>query len=167
MKKLNNKGFISIYTILWLCVLFPLLLFVSIDVSYYMHQNNRLKSITDNATASAVTYLDETQIPYGKLVIEEVEAKKAIMDIIRKDLSLNDDMTPKSDSVLGAAPKINVQVVNNVPSAGIEVTTPQGNVTIKNSTVLTTVEYPIKGLFYHKTIANFKKLSVSQVQFKK
>lgn len=166
MTKLNNKGFISIYSIMWMVVLFPLLMFVAIDLSYYTNQFNRLKNITDNAAASAITAIQENEIPKGNLVIDENEAINITNNILKKDLLLNDDMSPKENSNLKFTPKVDIKIVNDVPTTGLDITTKQGNIKVYNPCVIVSAEYKVKGLFYNKSVVTFNKIGVSQVQFK-
>ena len=108
MKKIlkDKTGAISIYAILWLSVLFPFLLFICIDVSNYVYQSVHLKGITDNASASAVTQIKEDLVSSGVLEIDEDEAQKVALNIIKHDLQLEDDLTPKENSRLKEKPTI-------------------------------------------------------------
>lgn len=163
---LNNKGFMSIHAILWIVVLFPLLMFVTIDLNYFIHEDFRLKAITDNACSSAITMLNEEKIKEGILEVNQQEAEEIVKKILKKDLVLNEDMSPTIYSNLNETPNINVQVYNNVPPSGMEVNTPAGKVTLKKTSVIVYAEYPVKGLFFKNLTVTIKKLSVSQVQFR-
>lgn len=165
-KKYNKKGFISIYTILWIIVLLPLLMFVTIDFTHFMHVNNQLKNLTDNLSASAVTLLDEDEIPKGILTVKESDAEDMVNKMLKDELKLKDDLTPTDKSILRSAPDVEVKVVNEVPSAGIDVSLETGDiVNVKNPSVIVSVDYPIRGLFYNKLTIHYKKIGTSQVQF--
>ena len=49
----NKKGFMSIYAIVMLAVLIPIMFFLTIDLPYLMRMNRTLKSALDNATSTA------------------------------------------------------------------------------------------------------------------
>ncbi|PLS15027.1 cobalt ABC transporter permease [Bacillus sp. M6-12] len=162
----NKKGFVSIYMILWMAVLIPILYFTFIDVSHYVYEKGHLKSVTDNASASAVTQIKEDLVPQGILEIDEASAEKVAMDILKHDLLLNDDLTPKENSVLKSKPTIQVNIVNITSESGFDFDTPAGKVKIYKPSVVIYAEYPVKGLFYYKSGVMMKTVGVSQVQFK-
>lgn len=164
--KYNKKGFISIYVILWMVVLFPLLMFISIDFTHFIHINNQLKDLTDNLSASAVTLLNEDEIPKGVLNIKENEANKIINKIVKNELKLNDDLTPTENSILISEPNIETKIVNEVPSSGISVTLKNGDtIKVKNPSVIVSADYPVHGLFFKNMIIHFNKIGTSQVRF--
>lgn len=161
----DKKGFVSIYMILWMAVLIPFFLFICIDYTHYISEHVHLKSVTDNASASAVTQINEDLIKYGALEINTEKAKDVAKNIITKSLNLNSDYSPKdSKSLLSATPTIDIQVINTFSEEGIEHSTPAGTVKIHKPSVIVYAEYPVRGLFFGK-VANIKKVGVSQVQF--
>jgi hypothetical protein len=166
MKKLfrDKRGFISIYMILWMSVLIPFLLFVFIDVSHYVYEGIHLKAITDNAAASAVTRIKEDLVSEGVLEIDENQAEEVALNIIRNDLHLKNDFTPKSNSLLKEKPKIEVYVLNITSKDGYDFETPAGTVKIYNPSVVVYGKYPVKGLFYNNGVV-IQRVGVSQVQF--
>ena len=161
----DKKGFISIYMILWMTVLIPILLFVTVDLSHYVYENVRVKTVTDNASASAVTQINESLVPQGILEIDEVEAEKVALQIIKHDLHLNNDFTPKEGSPLMQAPQVQVHIVNITDESGYDFETPAGIVKIYKPSVVVYGAYPVKGLFYNNGVV-MQKVGVSQVQFK-
>lgn len=162
----NKKGFISIYMILWLAVLIPFFLFFFMDFTHYVAEHIHLKSITDNASASAVTQLNQELIKYGTLEIDSEKAKDVAKSIIVKSLNLNDNYSIKNEkNVLSEAPTIDIQIVNSYSESGLEHTTPLGTVKTYKPSVIIYAEYPVRGLFFGKVV-NVKKVGVSQVQFR-
>lgn len=161
----NKKGFISIYMIMWMAVLIPILMFVTVDLSHYVYENIRVKTVTDNASASAITQINESLVPQGILAIDEVEAEKVALQIIKHDLHLNNDFTPKDGSPLMEAPQIQVHILNITDKDGYDFQTPAGTVKIYNPSVVVYGSYPVKGLFYNNGVV-MQKVGVSQVQFK-
>lgn len=162
----DKRGFISIYMILWMAVLIPILMFTFIDFSHYIYESKHLKSVTDNASASAVTQVKEDLIPSGVLEIDEVNAEAVALKLFKKDLLLNDDLTPKENSILKEKPTIQMHVVNITSETGYDFETPAGVVRIFKPSVVIYAEYPVSGLFYYKSGVRLKKVAVSQVQFK-
>jgi hypothetical protein len=167
MKQLwkNKKGFISIYMILWMAVLIPILMFVFVDVSHYVYEGIHLKAVTDNASASAITQIKEDLVPQGILEIDEIPAENIALQVIKHDLLLNEDLTPKENSSLKEKPTIQVHIVNVTSETGFDFETPIGIVKIYKPSVVIYAEYPVKGLFYNNGVV-LQKVGVSQVQFK-
>lgn len=146
-------------------VLIPILMFVAVDLSHYVYENVRIKTVTDNASASAVTQIKEELVSQGILEVSEIPAEKTAYDIIKKDLHLNDDLTPKKASPLLDAPQIQVHIVNITDENGYEFSTPAGIVKIYKPSVVVYGEFRVKGLFYNNSVV-MKKVGVSQVDFK-
>lgn len=160
---LNKKGFVSIYALLVIAFLLPLIMFSFVDINHYMQQNRKLKNLVDNSASSAVTMVDETQLPKGIIQISETDAKNIAMSIIKQDLFLNDDLTPQSKSILSGKPTIEVYVVNNPPTT---VTTSLDTVNVKSPSVIVCGKFPVKGLFFSSITVNMTAEGMSQAQFK-
>lgn len=162
----DKKGVTSIFTILWLAVLFPFLMFVVIDISHYTYEIIHLKAVTDNAAASAVTQIDESLVPQGVLQIDPTEATQVAETTLQTDLNLNSDWTPKDNSIFSGTPTVKINVVNVTSPTGINYPTPVGNLTIYHPSVVIYAEYPLHGLFFQADHVTIQKVGVSQVQFK-
>lgn len=166
LKLLNKKGFTSIYMILWMAVLIPFFLFIFMDLTYYVSEHIRLKSITDNAAASAVTQINEDLVKFGTLEIDNTKANEVAKEIIIRNLNLNDDFSPaETNKTMSQSPTIDIRVFNTFLESGYEYETPIGKVLLKKPSVVIYAEYPVEGLFFKK-IVNVKKIGVSQVQFR-
>ncbi|WCK57687.1 cobalt ABC transporter permease (plasmid) [Aneurinibacillus sp. Ricciae_BoGa-3] len=167
MKKFwkNKKGFISIYMILWMSVLIPILMFTAIDLSHYIYEGVHLKAVTDNAAASAVTQIKEDLVPQGILQIDETRATNVANQVIKDDVLLNDDYSPKTHSDLRDKATVNVYVVNTTSDTGYDFATPAGTVKIYKPSVVVYAKYPVNGLFYTNANVNIERVGVSQVQF--
>lgn len=161
----NKKGFVSIYVIIGLAVLLPFMFFVSIDMPNHMSMNRKIKNTLDNAVSTAITCLDETSVTNGSLVINTQEAEARAKEVIKKSFGLNDDMTVNENSLISDTPTIRFKVINN-PNAEPTYSTPNGEYTIKNPSVIIYAEIPVKGLFLYKTEVTIKHTAISQVQFK-
>ena len=159
----NKQGFVSIYAIIMLAVLIPFMFFVAIDLPYYYRMNRNTKNALDNATSTAITCLDETYMANGRLYIDESEATKRAYDVIKEYYYLNDDLTPKENSLITEKPTINIQVINQANGQIVE--TANGTTTITNPSVVIYAEIPITGKFFTIT-KKIKHTAVSQVQFK-
>jgi hypothetical protein len=160
---LNKKGFVSIYAVLLIAFLLPFLMFSFVDVNHFMQQNRKLKNIVDNAAASAVTMVDNTQIPKGIIQITDTDAINIATGIVKQDLFLNNDLTPQSKSILSGKPDLRVYVVNNAPT---NVTTPLDTVNAQHPSVIVYGKFPVKGLFFSSISVNITAEGMSQVQFK-
>lgn len=160
----NKKGFMSIYVIVMLAVLIPIMFFLTIDLPYMMRMNRTLKSALDNATSTAITNLNESKISQGILEIDVDEANKIIKKVIQEYFYLNDDLTINENSLIDGTPKVEIQVINN--AIGQRIDTPNGGTIIKNPSIIVYAEFPVKAKFYGIT-KTIKHTSVAQVQFKK
>lgn len=160
----NKKGFMSIYAIVMLAVLIPIMFFLTIDLPYMMRMNRTLKNALDNATSTAITYLNESKISQGVLEIDVDESNKVIKKIIQEYFYLNDDLTINENSLIDGTPKVEIQVINN--AIGQRIDTPNGGTIINNPSVIVYAEFPVKAKFYGVT-KTIKHTSVAQVQFKK
>lgn len=162
----DKKGAVSIYTIILLAFLLPFLMFTVVDVNHYMQQNRRLKNIVDNAGASAVTMINESQLAYGNIEIDTNEASLVVERIVKESLFLNDDLTPKDISVLAEKPEIQVDVVNTPPVGGVDVDTPISTIKVTNPSVVVYGKFKVKGLFFSRMSVDIQKVGMSQAQFK-
>lgn len=155
----NKKGYISLYTILWLSVFVPFLIFIFVQFTLMVKQIVTYKNICDNAASSAVTYLDEDLIPDGIIKIRENDAKKAAKDIIISSLNLNENLTVNSNSIIPKDPTIVIEVYNDVPESGLTITKFNNKIKITKPSVIVTGEFPTY------TRAKIKSIGVAQAQF--
>lgn len=162
---LSEKGFVSIYTLIALGFLVPFLLFMVIDLNHFMQQNSHLKSILDNASASAVTKINNEQLADGIIEINSDEAEKAVLRILKESLLLNDDLTPKSNSILSKKPEIKIYVINDA-EGGRNIDTPLGTTNTSKTSVIVYGKFSIKALFVNKLALTMEKEGMSQALFK-
>lgn len=158
----NTNGYVSIYVIVILAILIPFMFFLTIDLPYYMRMNRTVKNAVDNATSTAITYLDESAISSGNLVINENEARRIVKKVIKEYFYLNDDLTVNENSLIPNTPTINIEIINN-PTGQI-VYTQNGGTKINNPSVVVYVEIPVEGKFF-KVTKSIKHTAVSQVKF--
>jgi len=161
----DQQGFVSIFMILWMTVLLPMLLFVGLDLTQFIYENTRTKTVIDNASASAVTRLNEDVIREGILKIDEAKATEVAERIIREGLHLDENLEPLEGSPLVSKPTIDVQVVNVRNKNGYPVDTPTGDVMVYEPSVVIYAEYPVEGLFFTNDIT-LEKIGASQATFK-
>lgn len=161
----NKKGVVTIYVILWMAVLFPLLMFLAIDMTNYIYSSAKMKAVVDNAAASAITMIDEVQVESGIIRVVEDDAVEAVNTIMIKELNLNEDFTPSENSLLLDSPEVEVFVFNVYSDEGVEVDTPLGTKTLTRPTVFVKGEFEIKGLFYRGKSATLNRVGASQVEF--
>ena len=161
----NKEGFTAIYIILVMSVLLPIMLFVFIDLPHLMTMDRRADNVIENASATAITYINKSKASNGVLYINEDEAKKKAMQIIAQTYNLNDDLSLNEHSTLSAPPKIDIEVINN-PSVKDSITTPNGTFAIKNPSVVIYGEIPVNGLIWKYAKLTAKHTGISQVQFR-
>ncbi|HHT7008770.1 TPA: cobalt ABC transporter permease [Bacillus cereus] len=160
----NKKGVTSVYVILIISVLLPLIMFLSIDVPHYLDSSRKIKNTLDNASSSAITLLNDQKISEGVLEVDKQVADAMIKRVIKNDLSLDDNYMPLKGSIVSKKPNIKTYVVNN--PKGIEtVQTPIDNIKINKTSVIIYAEVPVKGLFFTFNEVIMRKVAVSQAQF--
>lgn len=162
---LCEKGFASIYTLIVLAFLLPFLLFTVIDINHFMQQNSHLKSVLDNASASAVTKINNDKLADGIIEINSDEAEEAVLRVLKASLLLNDDLTPKSNSILSEKPEIKIYVVNDA-EGGKDITTPLGVTNTSRTSVIVYGKFSVKALFINKLALTMEKEGMSQALFK-
>lgn len=160
----NKKGFMSIFVIMMLAVLIPIMFFLTIDLPYMMRMNRTLKNSLDNATSTAITYLNEDKISQGLLEINTNEASAVVKKVVKEYFYLNDDLTTNEDSLIDEKPILQIQVINN--PTGQQIDTPNGGTVINNPSIVVYAEFPVKAKFTGIT-KSIKHTSVAQVKFKK
>lgn len=168
IKKLikSKDGFVSIYTILWLTVLVPLLIFILINFTTMIKQKINYKNICDNAASSAVTHLNQVALTDGILEIRVSDAETIVKKIIARDLNLNDDLSLKPDSLITGKPVIETKIYNDIPQDGLTFSTKFGNsITITKPSVVVIGEFPVATSFKSAQGSTIKTYGVAQVQF--
>lgn len=161
----NKKGFMSIYVIIGLAVFLPIMLFVSIDTPYMMTMNRKIKNTLDNASATAITCINETSASSGLIQIEVAEAERMAKKVIQESFGLNEDLTVNSNSLIAINPKITIKVINN-PTIEPTYTTLNGVFEIKNPSVIIYAEIPVQAKFMTSAKPIVKYTAISQAQFK-
>lgn len=161
----NKKGFIAIYVIIGLSVFLPLSLFVSIDMPYMMTMNRKIKSTLDNASATAITCINEDMASHGVIQINSSEAEKIAKKVIQESFGLNDDLSPNQYSLLQEKPNITIKVINN-PTLEPTYTTLNGEFKINNPSVIIYAEIPVYTKFMPNAKSIVKHTAISQAQFK-
>lgn len=161
----NKKGFMTIYVIIGLAVFLPIVFFVSIDMPYLMTMNRKIKNTLDNASATAVTCLNETSISSGVIQIDKMEAERMAKKVIQESFGLNSDLTVNNNSLLQENPNITIKVINN-PTLEPTYTTLNGKFNISNPSVVIYGEIPVRTKFISMAKPVIKYTAISQVQFK-
>lgn len=96
----EKKGIGAIASVLILAAMIPLMLFTFVEVPYYNQYNRKMKSIADNAAASAITRIDENELAKGNLLLNKENAKTQVYKTLESWFSLK--------------PKIYKSNINNV-----------------------------------------------------
>lgn len=76
----KKKGFSTIIALVLLAIFLPLMLFLVVDIPYYMEANRKVKSIADNVSASAATILKPQSLADGIVEIDEDKAETYILE---------------------------------------------------------------------------------------
>lgn len=161
----NKKGFISIYVIIALAVFLPISLFISIDMPYMMTMNRKIKNTLDNASATAITCINESSASSGIIQINTIEAEKTAKKVIQESFGLEDDLSVNKHSLITEAPTITVKVINN-PTLEPTYKTLNGTFNIKNPSVIVYAEIPVQAKFLTMAKPVVKYTAISQAQFK-
>lgn len=163
----EKKGFISIVSIILGSSLFISFMWLTMDLTYYIQQNRSTKNILDNASASAVTRVNESTLGSGNIKFIESEVKEMAMAILKGDLFLDDNNNPLPQSPLRNAPEIEILAIDNVDRVNGTNVSVAGvkTINVKNPTVIVYAKLPIKGLFIKDVGATFTHISASQVSY--
>lgn len=79
-RKNKKKGFATILALILIAITLPLMLFLVVDMPYYMGANRKVKSIADNISASAATILKPEMLADGIVEIDEEKAETYILE---------------------------------------------------------------------------------------
>ena len=91
--KIKKKAGVSmITTLLMLSVLFPLLLFLAVDITYYVQANKKLKAVVDNMAASATTRIREDILASGVISLNKSEVEYALFEDIMIWFNLEENL---------------------------------------------------------------------------
>lgn len=166
---LDKTGSVSLFGLLLLSVLIPMFLFITVELTHYWDMKTKFQGITDSVALAAITEIDEANLPYGVIKIDETRAEDKATDLFCKNLGLNTalEIIDSSNSLLSANPTLKVYVVNDVPAGGTTLTTDEGmtfNLS-KPSVVVYTAIRP-RNLITKNSIANIQCISVYEVQFR-
>lgn len=163
----KKDGFMSVVSIIFGASLLLTFMWLMVDLTYYAQQNRSTKNILDNATASAVTRVDENTLGSGNIKFKKAEAEKVAMDILRRDLFLDNEYNPLPQSPLKSAPEVKIYVVDDINSPGGKVVDVSGikNIRVKNPSVIIYAKLPLKGIFFKNIGPTFQHISASQVSY--
>jgi hypothetical protein len=68
------------------------------DRNMHLRQLSKLKFVAEESAAAAAQYFDKVEYSEGRYVFNQVEGIKAAEYVMKYNLNLNDDFTPKSES---------------------------------------------------------------------
>lgn len=166
MNRIKSKsGFISIVAIILGGTVFIMMLWLMMDLTYYAQQNRSTKNILDNATASAVTLVDESSLGGGDIKFLNQEAVEMAKNIIKRELFLDENGQPTAQSPLREAPDIRIYVVDDVDKENGTLVNVAGvkNIRVKNPSIIAYAKLPMRGLFFKGKGPTFQQISASQV----
>lgn len=86
----SKQGFSTITVVLIIAILAPLLILVAVDIPYSMQINRKVKSISDNAAASAAVFIDSKLLAKGIVKIDEEKAETYILENMAEWFNLED-----------------------------------------------------------------------------
>ena len=90
MLKNKKDGFISIVALIIMAILIPLLLFLVVDMQYYLQANKKVKSIVDNVAAAASTTVVPEKLANGILELDYDKAETYIFEDLASWFNLED-----------------------------------------------------------------------------
>lgn len=109
----DSKGSIALYVILCFSIILPMLIFVAVDLPYAVNFHRKLKNTLDNAASSAVLCLNETELAYNRIVLEEACVEEVVYKMLAYDLRLHSGtLDPLEGSYLTEKPTLVIRVIN-------------------------------------------------------
>jgi len=142
----GKKGYATIIAIVSMAIILPLLLFLVVDMPYYLNSNRQVKSIVDNTAAGASTILREDMLAEGILIIDEDLAETYILEDLAVWFNLEDRIYETNvDGVKAMKRKTGVSSYFNTDPLIIRIE-PDTNITDENVLKASKVEY-----FIHDT----------------
>lgn len=154
MKKslLSEKGAISSYILFIMLIVFVLLPLSAVIMEKYIiyAKASSIKDSIDITNIAAYTAIVADQAGETNIFIDFNKAKKIYTDLLKKNLRLNDDLSPQDGSI---AEGVVVIESFNIYLSDFPVTCPGGTV-IYGPCVCTRTRVPIRPSLYRETILN-------------
>lgn len=168
--KLKEKdGIISVISVLYGVTIFLMLMWLSIDFTFFMQQNRSFKNILDNASASAITRVSDNSLGTGNIKFETTPGKtpkEIAIQILKNDFFLNNSYVPQEKSPLKGVPDFEIKVVDNVDRKnGTVVSTYKGDMRIYEPSVIISARLEMKGLLLKKLGPTVTMVSASHVHY--
>lgn len=101
----DKKGFMLI-SMMFLLIVFWYCWSLTMDGTDAKYAANTAKRALNRAVKAATLQVDKEQLATGVLLIDEEDSRLVFDEIIRRNLFLNPDNTPSSNSPLATAPQV-------------------------------------------------------------
>lgn len=154
MKKFfySEKGAISSYLLYIMLIVFILLPLsaVIMEKRVVSVKASSIKDSIDISNIATYTAIISDQAGKANIVIDNAKSLQVFEELLKKNLRLNDDLSPKDGSIAEGA--VVVESIN-IYLSGFPVTCPNGKV-IYGPTVCTNTKVPIRPSLYRETILN-------------
>lgn len=138
----DKKGFGTILVICVISLIIPLLMFVAVDIPYYLQQDKKLKSTADNIAASTATIIDENKLADGVVAIDKRRARAYLLEELALWFRLEDTIyDTEIPGVKLMKIQDGVESMMNINPAIIEITPDMEPITDEKTLMATRVEY--------------------------
>lgn len=148
----SEKGAISSYLLYIMLIVFVLLPLSAVIMEKYI-VNVKASSIKDSIDISNIatyTAIVSEHAGEANIVIDNSKALHVFEELLKKNLRLNDDLSPQEGSI--AEGTVVIESIN-IYLSGFPVTCPDGTV-LYGPTVCTSTRIPIRPSLYRETILN-------------
>lgn len=154
MKKFfcSEKGAISSFLLYIMLIVFVLLPLSAVIMEKYIVsvKASSIKDSIDISNIATYTAIVSEQAGKANIVVDNTKILLIFEDLLKKNLRLNDDLSPKDGSI---AEGVVVIESINIYLSGFPVTCPDGTV-IYSPAVCTKTRVPIRPSLYRETILN-------------
>lgn len=154
----NNKGFTTIAMLVIIGGLIPIIFFTSVDLTHFMQVNAKLNNTTNNIGSSL-----STSCKKGSYDLNYEEMNKITNEMLKENLNLEDDLSPKEKSVLYNKPKVDIKILNNVKSGKKVSGTVVENRYVDKPSIKVDINYPVQGLFFKSIRVNIKNSVIKEI----
>lgn len=160
---LNEKGNILIYFILVILIFIAISGLVMDFANVYIKSSKVKEAVNRSVKAGTLEILEGENLANGLFYIDEDRADDTFKTILAHNLGLNEiNLDPLEKSVLEERPTIlEFEVINTTPSNYYSPTL-ERNFGIENPSIVTVLEFRVRGVFIKKTL-RVSKLSSSQL----
>lgn len=170
----NKKGSIALYSVIIMCVVLPMMIFLAVDLPFLLNVHRKAKNVLDNAGSSAILALDEAELALGRLTVIEPKAQSIIYRLIASEFKLDPvTLEPLDGSYVTKKPRVEIRVINN-PTSTVQVRVPEqtmsdaekfDDIYVDETSVVIYMDLEIQSLFFRNYKPRIEKATAAQSQF--